>query len=128
MSTACSSIAQIYSLSYVKLLLTAYKYVPQVMANYRRKSTAGWAIEQILLDFSGGLLSLVQLLIDSALQEDWSGLVGNPVKLGLANISMLFDAIFMTQHFVLYGPVEEGNDILQDRNRQSIESDHLLPS
>jgi cystinosin len=60
-----------------------------------------------LLDFSGGILSMLQLLIDSSLQADWSGLTGNPVKFGLANISLLFDIIFITQHYVLYGAVEE---------------------
>lgn len=50
---------------------------------------------------------MLQLLIDSSLQADWSGLTGNPVKFGLANISLLFDIIFITQHYVLYGPVEE---------------------
>ena len=84
-----------------------FKYVPQVIANFRRKSTIGWSITQQLLDFSGGLLSLLQLVIDSALQADWSGLTGNPIKFGLANISLLFDIVFILQHFVLYGPVEE---------------------
>lgn len=98
---------QIYALQYIKLLLTLFKYTPQVIHNYHRKSTAGWSIAQILLDVSGGVLSLVQLLIDSGLQADWSGLTGNPVKLGLANISVLFDLVFMVQHYVLYGPVEE---------------------
>lgn len=41
------------------------------------------------------------------MQADWSGLTGNPVKLGLANISLLFDIVFILQHFVLYGPVDE---------------------
>jgi cystinosin len=87
--------------------LTVWKYVPQVFANFKRQSTVGWSITQQLLDFSGGLLSMVQLLIDSSLQADWSGLTGNPVKFGLANISLLFDIIFITQHYVLYGPVAE---------------------
>ncbi|GAB7358404.1 hypothetical protein MBLNU230_g2473t1 [Neophaeotheca triangularis] len=97
----------VYSLTYVKLVLTVFKYVPQAIANYRRKSTIGWSITQQLLDFSGGVLSLAQLVIDSSLQADWSGLTGNPVKFGLANISLLFDCIFISQHFLLYGPVEE---------------------
>ena len=79
-----------------------------MVANFRRKSTIGWSIAQQLLDFTGGLLSLLQLVIDSALQADWSGLTSNPLKLGLANISLLFDVMFMLQHFVLFGPVEEG--------------------
>ena len=60
---------------------------------------------------------MVQLLIDSSLQADWSGLTGNPVKFGLANISLLFDIIFITQHYVLYGPVQEkGEREEQDAN------------
>jgi cystinosin len=76
------------------------KYCPQAYFNYKRKSTAGWNITQILLDFSGGILSIIQLFIDSALQADWSGLTGNPVKLGLSQTSLFFDAIFMTQHYM----------------------------
>lgn len=119
-------------MTYVKLLLTVFKYVPQVVANFRRKSTVGWSIIQQLLDFSGGMLSLLQLVIDSALQADWSGLTGNPVKLGLANISMIFDIIFIFQHFVLYGPVDEkteGNGVLVDPAQgPREESEPLLPT
>jgi len=74
--------------------------MPQVYVNYRRKSTVGWSISQILLDFAGGIMSILQLVIDASLQADWSGISGNPVKFGLGNISILFDVIFMTQHYV----------------------------
>lgn len=70
--------------------------------NYKRKSTVGWSIDQILLDLAGGMLSISQLVLDSSLQGDWSGVTGNPVKFGLGNISMSFDIIFLVQHFVLY--------------------------
>jgi cystinosin len=83
------------------------KYIPQAWHNYEKKSTAGWAIAQVLLDLIGGILSISQLLIDSALEEDWSGVTGNPVKLGLANVSIFFDIIFITQHFVLYRKKEK---------------------
>lgn len=56
----------------------------------------------MLLDFAGGWLSLAQLCIDSALQNDWSGVTGNPVKFGLGNITIVFDIIFMLQHYVFY--------------------------
>jgi cystinosin len=72
----CLSFCSIYSFGYVKLICTVIKYCPQVYVNYKRKSTEGWSINQILLDFTGGVLSLAQLLIDSALQADWSGLTG----------------------------------------------------
>lgn len=76
--------------------------MPQVLTNYRNRSTYGWSIAQILLDFVGGILSIAQLAIDSYLQGDWSGITGNPVKLALGNISIFFDVIFIIQHFCLY--------------------------
>ncbi|OCK81582.1 lysosomal cystine transporter [Lepidopterella palustris CBS 459.81] len=92
----------VYAISYIKLIVTVVKYMPQVYVNYKRKSTVGWSIGQILLDFVGGILSIAQLFIDCSLQADWSGLTGNPVKLGLGNVSIIFDIIFMTQHYILY--------------------------
>ena len=92
----------VYTLQYIKLALTMYKYSPQALSNYLRKSTAGWAIGQILFDTAGCILSLGQLAIDSALQDDWSGFFGNPAKLGLALISLAFDILFLVQHYLLY--------------------------
>lgn len=93
---------QIYTIGYVKLVVTFVKYIPQVWVNYKRKSTEGWSIWQILFDLIGGVLSILQLVIDSSQQTDWSGITGNPVKLGLGNVSIFFDLIFITQHYFLY--------------------------
>ena len=93
---------QIYTVSYIKLFVTLVKYFPQLVTNYRNRSTKGWSIAQILLDFAGGILSLAQLGIDSYLQHDWSGITGNPVKLALGNASIFFDILFMVQHYCLY--------------------------
>ncbi len=71
-----------------------------MIVNYKRKSTVGWSIWQILLDFAGGVKSIVQLLIDSSLQNDWSGVSGNLVKFLLGNVSILFDIVFCTQHYM----------------------------
>ena len=49
-------------------------------------------------------------MIDSSLQSDWSGITGNPVKLGLGNVSIFFDIIFMVQHYILY----RGNKVEED--------------
>ena len=43
-------------LSYIKVALTAVKYVPQVWINYKLRSTAGWNIANVLLDLTGGFL------------------------------------------------------------------------
>ena len=59
--------------------------------------------------------SILQLFIDAGFQPDWSGVIGNPVKLGLGNVSIFFDLIFITQHFFLYrhagrGKGDEGEE------------------
>lgn len=33
--------------------------------NYRRKSTEGWSIGNVLLDFTGGVLSILQMIVQS---------------------------------------------------------------
>lgn len=34
--------------------------------------------------------------------DDWKSIFGDPTKFGLGMISILFDLIFLLQHFVLY--------------------------
>ncbi|OQD64897.1 hypothetical protein PENPOL_c007G04077 [Penicillium polonicum] len=92
----------VYVVGMIKVFLTAVKYTPQVVMNYRRQSTAGFSIVAILLDLSGAILSLMQLVLDSSMQGDWSGAVGNIAKLLLGNITVIFDLLFIFQHFVLY--------------------------
>ncbi|KAH6892157.1 PQ loop repeat-domain-containing protein [Thelonectria olida] len=113
----------VYALGYVKLIVTLIKYTPQVLFNYRNKSTEGWSIVGILLDLSGGILSVGQQGIDSYLQRDWSGITGNPVKFALGNVSMIYDAIFITQHYVLYRGASlrkttESERLLDDEERR----------
>ncbi|EEQ34801.1 cystinosin [Microsporum canis CBS 113480] len=86
----------------IKVFLTAIKYTPQVVMNWYCQSTEGFSIIAILLDLTGALLSVMQLVLDSSLQADWSGAIGNLSKLLLGNITLLFDVIFMIQHYCLY--------------------------
>lgn len=79
----------------------------QVVMNIRRRSTVGWSIHNVLLDFTGGTTSLVQLLLQCAVQSDWSQIAGNPVKFGLGFISLFFDVTFMIQHYVIYREPQE---------------------
>lgn len=97
---------QIYAMGLVKLVVTMVKCIPQVLTNYRRQSTVGWSIEQNQLDVLGGVLSVAQLVIDSSLQADWSGLTNNSVKLGLGGLSLFFDMV----RFPSYRPhpIEKG--------------------
>lgn len=54
-----------YVMSYVKLVLTITKYIPQVYMNYLLKSTVGWHVQNVILDFAGGILSITQLFLDA---------------------------------------------------------------
>jgi len=112
-STIIEWIDVCYALSYVKLICTFVKYVPQARLNYKRQSTTGWSIYNILLDFSGGLLSMAQLFLDAWLSDDFSGVIGNPAKLGLSIFAMAFDVLFIFQHYVLYP--EENKDAAEER-------------
>jgi LCT (Lysosomal Cystine Transporter) family transporter len=104
--TLFSWLCWIYWLSLVKLAITVSKYIPQAVLNYQNKSTVGWSIINVLLDFTGGLLSVAQLLLDGA-TLGWSGVIGNPIKFALGFVSIIFDIIFMIQHYVLYTEREE---------------------
>ncbi|CAE6521149.1 unnamed protein product [Rhizoctonia solani] len=92
----------LYHLGTFKLYVSIAKYIPQAFSNFNRKSTEGWSIGNVLLDFTGGLLSLLQLLIDSLALDDWSSITGNPVKFGLSMLSLGFGLLFISQHYILY--------------------------
>jgi cystinosin len=56
----------------------------------------------VLLDLTGGVLSTAQTFVDAAASGDWSPVVGNPVKFGLGFISIVYDLVFMLQHYCVY--------------------------
>ncbi|WIA42831.1 hypothetical protein OEZ86_008759 [Tetradesmus obliquus] len=92
-----------YYCSYVKMGVTLIKFVPQVQMNAARRSTAGWSLDNVLLDLGGGILSIGQLLLSCLTLDEWSLITGNPVKLGLGLTSIGFDCVFVLQHLVYKG-------------------------
>ncbi|PRP86080.1 cystinosin precursor [Planoprotostelium fungivorum] len=97
-----STMSLLYFFSYVKGFVTTVKYIPQAYMNYTRKSTKGWSILFSVLDLTGGVLSITQLMFDGWRKEDWEGVRSNPLKLFLGIITCLFDLIFIFQHYILY--------------------------
>lgn len=89
-------------MSYLKLVLTVAKYVPQVYLNWSLKSTVGWSIYNVLFDLGGGFASITQLLLDGYRSGNMIGIQGTISKLLLGAISVTFDIIFILQHFVWY--------------------------
>lgn len=94
-------------LGWCKVFISLIKYIPQVVSNFRRKSTIGWNIHNILLDFSGGAFSFAQNIIDSARDQfsvtsDGQSKGLNIAKYAISFVSIFFDIIFMVQHYILF--------------------------
>jgi len=82
-------------LGYCKLAISFVKYTPAVYWNYKRKSTKGWSIFNILLDLVGAAFSIASggLSVENGL---------NVTKMILALLTVGFDFIFIIQHYCLY--------------------------
>lgn len=109
----------IYYFSYIKLAVTLVKYVPQAYMNYRRRSTVGWSIGNVLLDFTGGVLSLLQMFLQSYNNNQWRLIFGNPTKFGLGLFSVLFDIVFISQHYCLYRENKDYQAVPAEEESQS---------
>ncbi|KAF5911724.1 hypothetical protein HPG69_015702, partial [Diceros bicornis minor] len=92
----------LFCFSYIKLAVTLVKYFPQAYMNFYYKSTEGWSIGNVLLDFTGGSFSLLQMFLQSYNNDQWTLIFGDPTKFGLGIFSIFFDIVFFVQHFCLY--------------------------
>ncbi|KAK2507033.1 hypothetical protein MC885_014645 [Smutsia gigantea] len=92
----------LFCFSYIKLAVTLVKYFPQAYMNFYYKSTEGWSIGNVLLDFTGGSFSLLQMFLQSYNNDQWTLIFGDPTKFGLGIFSIFFDIVFFIQHFCLY--------------------------
>lgn len=103
---------------YNKAAITLIKYTPQVILNYQRKSTVGWSIGNVILDFCGGLFSLLQLIIEAI--GNGRPIIGdgafNVIKFVLSILSIGYNIIFLTQHYVIYRhhPTKERSSLIKD--------------
>lgn len=97
----------------MQAVMTIIKYIPQIVLNFQRKSTTGFSIGNVLLDLVGGLTNCLAMGLQSLDQNSLENMYGNLGKLLLSFATVILDAIFMFQHFVLYPnqkpPLPEGN-------------------
>ncbi|EAL23549.1 hypothetical protein CNBA1960 [Cryptococcus deneoformans B-3501A] len=93
----------LYYVGNIKVVISAVKYIPQVVLNHRMRAVNGFAIGVIICDIIGSVLSFSQLVISSVfIDHDPSGIIANPAKLGLAGLSFTFDLVFIAQKYWLY--------------------------
>ncbi|XP_050230947.1 cystinosin homolog [Mercurialis annua] len=86
----------------IQVFMTVIKYIPQAIFNFMRKSTDGFSIGNILLDFVGGVTNYGQMAVQSIDQNSWVNFYGNIGKTLLSVVSVFFDLLFMCQHYILY--------------------------
>jgi cystinosin len=89
-------------LGYAKMIITLVKYIPQAYRNYVRKATVGWSILNVLLDGTGGTLSLMQQFLDCYRLDTWTLITSNFPKFLLSLLSLFFSIVFCVQHYILY--------------------------
>ncbi|WVQ99276.1 hypothetical protein IAU59_006408 [Kwoniella sp. CBS 9459] len=100
----------LYLVSYIKLFISVVKYIPQVILNYRLRSVEAFAIGQIICDLVGSVLSFAQLVVSSTfIDHHPSGIIANPVKLGLSIFGLFFDLVFIVQKYWSF-PVHKGEE------------------
>uniref|UniRef100_A0A0E0MLB9 Cystinosin homolog n=1 Tax=Oryza punctata TaxID=4537 RepID=A0A0E0MLB9_ORYPU len=95
-------------------------FIYEAVMNFRRKSTIGWSIGNILLDLTGGVLNFGQMGVQSIDQHTLVNFYGNIGKTLLSLEVVFFDILFIIQHYVLY-PVK------RDENGKAIISERVAP-
>ncbi|XP_074176952.1 cystinosin isoform X3 [Rhinolophus sinicus] len=84
------------------LVVLVQCFLYEAYMNFHYKSTEGWSIGNVLLDFTGGCFSLLQMFLQSYNNDQWTLIFGDPTKFGLGIFSIFFDIVFFIQHFCLY--------------------------
>lgn len=117
-------------LGWSKVFISLIKYIPQCVSNFKRKSTIGWNIHNILLDFTGGAFSFGQNIIDScrdafSVTSEGQSKPLNIAKYALSFISIFFDIIFMVQHYILF---RDSNSDLGEKKLDEETIDKLIQS
>jgi len=79
-----------------------------------------------LLDFTGGMLSDIQLFLDCINLKDFRLISRNLAKFGLGWLSVMFDLIFIVQHYCLYSPQAIVDSV--GETTRSDQNEPLLPA
>jgi len=85
---------------YLKITFSLVKYIPLLYWNWKRKTTQGISAFAFVINMIGASFSLLQLFIDYI---DGTTETVNKIKLILGTAVILYDLLFLFQHYVLYG-------------------------
>ncbi|KAL8266416.1 hypothetical protein R6Q59_003760 [Mikania micrantha] len=105
----------------LQVFMTVIKYIPQAIMNFKRKSTIGFSIGNILLDLLGGITNYGQMAVQSIDQHSWVNFYGNMGKTLLSLVSIFFDLLFIVQHYLLYPAKKSDKSLSSDPvNQESL--------
>ncbi|ODQ77894.1 hypothetical protein BABINDRAFT_163266 [Babjeviella inositovora NRRL Y-12698] len=116
-----SYVAFIRVLSTLKMATSFFKFIPQMILNYKTKSMGGLAINGIWLDVLGNILFFIQLVMscemilearNDHISTVFDVMAENPGKVGILLVGFGFNVISIVQYYVLYANTveEERND------------------
>ncbi|KAD3641100.1 hypothetical protein E3N88_30324 [Mikania micrantha] len=96
-------------------------FMVQAIMNFKRKSTIGFSIGNILLDLLGGITNYGQMAVQSIDQHSWVNFYGNIGKTLLSLVSIFFDLLFIVQHYLLYPAKKSDKSLSSDPvNQESL--------
>lgn len=107
---------------YLKVSCAVIKYFPQAMKNYKRKSTLGWNIMTTLIELFAWILSNLQVVLEILNTCEYENL--NVPKICLGFVTILFDLVFVIQHYALYRYCPEIIKALIPKHRENLKSEN----
>ena len=87
-----------------KSIVSTLKYLYQIYLNKERETTEGFSIENIILDLTGGSLSLLQVILEIVKETGRSFFDDrtNIPKIGLSVVVIFFDFVLIYQHYFVF--------------------------
>lgn len=88
-----------------KSIVSTLKYMYQIFLNKDKKSTLGFSIGNVILDITGGVLSLLGEILKVHMDKgSYLDNKTNVPKIALSLVVIVFDVVLILQHYVIYRP------------------------
>ena len=100
---------------WARLLIAAFKYIPQFITNYTLKSISGLSIFMVLIEFLVGFAVVGQMSIDAINYNDISLLVGNFSKFFDGFCTFTGNTVFIIQFILWHGKDGKQNQFIMFR-------------
>ena len=111
-----------------KACLSLIAYIPQIILVYKNKTTKGWSMVGVWVDFTGGALAVLQISVDYQNTGHGTGFF-NELNYGKFLLNLLSCAcclVFFIQHYCIYTDKDQKNvAVVRKLSMESIEIDYV---